>query len=65
MHDMMAFSSDAFVADIRKCENNFKDVVEFVARQADNLCEADGCVLDNVIESLDSSAHSLGVMAAL
>ncbi len=63
----MAFSSDTLVADIRKysSENSFKILVDILERQAENLCETDSSVLDNIIERLDSNAHSLGVMAAL
>lgn len=63
----MASSTDALVADITKYskENNFKDLADLLKGHESGLADTDPSVLDTMIECLNSSSHSLGVLAAL
>lgn len=63
----MASFVDSLVADIRKVpsEGNFKELAAKLAQYEEQLSKVDVSVLDTMVECLDVSSHSLGVMAAL
>jgi len=63
----MASTVDNLVADIRKCsgDSEMKELADKLISQEEQLCKLEISMLDTMIECLDISAHTLGIMAAL
>ena len=63
----MASFVDNIVSEIRKvpAEGDYKTLAEKLNQYADQLSKVDHSVLDNIIDCLDITTHSLGVLAVL
>ena len=63
----MASTVDNLVADIRKVSEKaeLKEIAAKLISQEEHLANAELSMLDTMIECLDVSTHSLGVLAAL
>lgn len=63
----MASFVDSLVADVRKVqgEGEFQELVARLNQCEEQLSKVEVSVLDTMVECLDVSTHSLGVMAAL
>lgn len=66
-HPAMATTVDGLVADIRKVseKTELKEIAAKLISQEEELANVELSMLDTMIECLDVSTHSLGVMAAL
>lgn len=63
----MASFVDSLVADVRKvpAEGGFQELATKLNQCEEQLAKMELRVLDTMIECLDASTHSLGVLAAL
>lgn len=63
----MASLVDSLVAEVRKvpADGNFGELTARLNHNVEQLSKMDLSVLDTMIECLDVSTHSLGVLAAL
>lgn len=63
----MASFVDSIVAEVRKVppDGDYKELAVKLKQYEEQLSKVDLAVLDTMIECLDPSTHSLGVLAAL